>query len=125
MLNNRYQRGMTMWGFMMLAVMFGAIVILTFKLLPPYMEYGKVKVALDNVAAQPEAANMDKPQVKQALDRRFSIDDVGNIDLIKALTVEKKPEGTTFRITYERRVPIAYNVTALIEFDHSAQAKTR
>jgi hypothetical protein len=45
--------------------------------------------------------------------------------LNKALIVEKKPGSMTIRITYERRVPLAYNVTALIEFDDSAQVNVR
>jgi len=116
---------MTMWGFMFVAGVFVAIIILFFKLLPPYMEWGKVKVALENTASQPEAANMDKGQVKQSLERRFAIEDVNNIDLNASLTVDKQSGGTTFRIKYERRVPIAYNVTALIDFDHSVKAKGR
>ena len=40
-------------------------------------------------------------------------------------TSEKKPGVTTIRIAYERRVPLAYNVTALIEFDHSVQVNAR
>jgi hypothetical protein len=32
---------------------------------------------------------------------------------------------TTIRIAYERRVPLAYNITALIEFDHSVQVNAR
>jgi hypothetical protein len=50
---------------------------------------------------------------------------VNDLDVNKILTVEKKPGATLIRITYEKRVPLAYNITALIEFDHSAQATNR
>ena len=85
------------------------------------MEYGKVRTALDNIAHQPDAATMDLGQIKAAMDRRFEIDDVDDIDLSKTLTVDRKPTGTTIRIAYEKRVPLAYNITALINFDHSVQ----
>lgn len=119
------QKGMTFWG---LVVVFGLIVfftVLTLKLLPPYMQYGKVKTALENVAQQPEAGNMERADIKAALDRRFMIDDISDVDLNKSLFVEKKPGSTTIRIAYERRVPLAYNVTALIEFDHSVKVNAR
>jgi hypothetical protein len=119
MLNHNKQNGMTIWGVLIVASLCIMITILFFKLLPPYMEYGKVKTALENVARQPNAANMEKGEISAALERRFDIDDVKNVDLKKNLFVEKKPTGTTIRIAYERRVPIAYNVTALIEFDHT------
>ena len=119
------QKGMTFWGLLMVFALIVFFTVLTLKLLPPYMQYGKVKTALENVAHQPEAAAMERADIKAALDRRFSIEDVNDVDLNKSLFVEKKPGVTTIRIAYERRVPLAYNVTALIEFDHSVQVNAR
>ena len=125
MLTRNKQNGMTFWGFLMVAAVFAFFVLLFFKLLPPYLEHAKIKTALENMARQPDASSMEKSQIKAALDRRFTIEDVNDIDLNKALFVEKKPGSMTIRIAYERRVPLAYNVTALIEFDDSAQVNVR
>jgi hypothetical protein len=125
MLTNRKQGGMTFWGLMLSAVIFGFFVLLFFKLMPPYLEHAKVKTALENISKQPDAGGMDKGQIKAALDRRFSIEDISDIDLSKTLTVEKKAGSMSIRIAYERRVPMAYNVTALIEFDDSVQVNVR
>ena len=119
------QNGMTFWGLLVVAALFIFFVILFFKLLPAYIEHAKVKTALENIAQQPGTSEMEKGQIKAAIDRRFNIEDVNDIDLNKALFVEKKPGSMTIRITYERRVPLAYNVTALIEFDDSAQVNVR
>jgi hypothetical protein len=125
MRNGNRQNGMTFWGLLVIATLFIFFVVLFFKLLPPYMEYAKVKAALENIAKQPGTGEMEKSQIKAAFDRRFNIDSVDDIDLNKALTVEKKPGSMTIRIAYERRVPLAYNVTALIEFDDTAQVNVR
>lgn len=119
------QKGMTFWGLLVVAALFAFFVIMSFKLLPPYMEYGKVKTAIENVAHQPDAGTMDLTQFKIAMDKRFDIDDVNDIDTSKVLSVEKKPGVNTFRIAYEKRVPLAYNITALINFDHSVQVNVR
>lgn len=119
------QKGITFWGLLVVFALIVFFTILTLKLLPPYIEYGKVKTALENVAHQPEAGAMERADIKAAIDRRFTIEDVNNVDLNKSLFVEKKPGVTTIRIAYERRVPLAYNVTALIEFDHSVQVNAR
>lgn len=119
------QKGMTFWGLLVVFALIVFFTILTLKLLPPYMEYGKVKTALENVSRQPDAINMERGEIKAALDRRFGIEDVNNVDLNKSLFVEKKPGVTVIRIAYERRVPLAYNITALIEFDHSVQVNAR
>lgn len=125
MLDRNRQNGMTFWGLLVIATLFIFFVVLFFKLLPPYMEYAKVKAALENIAKQPGTSEMEKSQIKAAFDRRFNIDSVDDIDLNKALIVEKKPGSMTIRIAYERRVPLAYNVTALIEFDDTAQVNVR
>lgn len=119
------QKGMSFWGLLMVAALFIFFVVLFFKLLPPYMEYGKVKTSLENMARQPDTKDMEKTQVKAALERRFNIEDVDNIDLNKTLSVEKKPGSMTIRIAYDRKVPLAYNITALIEFDHTVQVNVR
>jgi len=119
------QNGITFWGLLVVAAVFAFFVLLFFKLLPSYLEHAKVKTALENISRQPGTSDMEKAQIKAAFDRRFNIDSVDDIDLNKALTVEKKPGSMTIRIAYERRVPLAYNVTALIEFDDSAQVNVR
>jgi hypothetical protein len=119
------QSGMSFWGLLVVAALFVFFVIMTFKLLPPYLEYGKVKTAIENVAHQPDAATMELRDLRNAMDKRFDIDDVNDIDTSKVLSVEKKPGVTTFRIVYEKRVPLAYNITALINFDHSVQVNAR
>lgn len=121
MLTRDKQQGMTFWGLSVAALIFIFFVMLFLKLLPPYMEYGKVKTALDGIAKQPGTSEMGKAEIMAAFDRRFNIDSVDNIDLKTAVTVDKKPTGMTIRFKYERRVPLAYNVTALLEFDDTAQ----
>ena len=121
MLTRKKQNGMTFWGLLVVGGVLAFFVLLFFKLMPPYLEHARVKTALANIASQPGAADMDKSQIKAAFDRRFNIEDIYEIDLSKALFVEKKPGATTIRIAYEKRVPLAYNVTALIEFDDSVQ----
>jgi hypothetical protein len=116
---------MTFWGLLVIAAIFAFFVMLFFKLLPPYIEYGKVKATLESIAKQPDAGAMEKTQIKAAFDRRFSIEDIYDIDLNKALVVEKKPGSMSIRIFYDRKVPLAYNVTALIEFDHTVQVNVR
>lgn len=117
------QSGMTFWGLLVIAAIFAFFVMLFFKLLPPYMENASVMSALEGLAKQPEAGNLEKAQIKEALERRFNIEYVTDLDLKKVLFVEKKPGSTAIRIAYERRIPLAYNVSAVVEFDHTVTVK--
>ena len=119
------QKGISFWGLIVVAGVTIFFILMFFKLLPPYIEHAKVKTALENMTQQPNAINMEKSEIKAALQRRLDIDDVNDVDLSKSLFVEKKPGATIIRITYERRVPLVYNVTALIDFNHSVQVNAR
>ena len=119
------QKGISFWGLIVVAGVTIFFILMFFKLLPPYIEHAKVKTALENMTQQPNAINMEKAEIKAALQRRLDIDDVNDVDLSKSLFVEKKPGATIIRITYERRVPLAYNVTALIDFNDSVQVNAR
>jgi len=66
-------------GLLVVAALFIFFVILFFKLLPPYLEHAKVKTALENISRQPGTNDMEKAQIKAAFDRRFSIEDVGDM----------------------------------------------
>ena len=101
MLTSARQKGITIWGLMVVAAVFIFFVLLFFKLLPPYLEYGKVRTSLENLVKQPNAGDLEN------------------------LFVEKKPGATIIRVAYERRIPLAYNITALIDFEHSVQVGAR
>lgn len=119
------QNGMSFWGFAMVAFLVVFFTLLFLKLLPPYMENAKVKTALENLVKQPNAGNMTKVEITDGLQRRFDVDDITRANLKDNLTVAKSADGrsTTIRIAYEVRVPLAYNISALLTFDNSVEAR--
>ena len=88
------QKGISFWGLIVVAGVTIFFILMFFKLLPPYIEHAKVKTALENMTQQPNAINMEKSEIKAALQRRLDIDDVNDVDLSKSLFVEKKPGAT-------------------------------
>ncbi len=125
MLARTKQNGISFWGLLVVAAVSIFFILIFFKLLPSYIEHAKVKTAIEGISHQPNAINMEKNEIKAALQRRLDIDDVNDVDLSKSLFVEKKPGVTIIRITYERRVPLAYNVTILLDFNDSVQVTAR
>ena len=118
------QRGMTMWGMTMVMALIVFFTLLGLKLAPPYISHGKIHTALKSLEKQPMPGGFSKENVRAALDRRFTIDDVTQVDLRRDLFFEKKTGGiVVVRIAYEVRVPMAYNITALIEFDDTVELR--
>lgn len=118
------QRGMTLWGMAMVIALIVFFTLLGLKLAPPYISHGKIVTALKSLEKQPMPGGFSKESVRAALDRRFTIDDVSHVDLRRDLFFEKKAGGiVVVRIAYEARVPMAFNITALIEFDDTVELR--
>lgn len=114
------QHGMTMWSaaFVIAVVVF--FLFLFFKLLPPYLEDLKIKTALDGLASDPGAGTMTKAELVSRLAKRFDIDSVTNVQA-RQLGIDVHGNSKTLRMNYEIVVPLAYNVSALLEFNHERQ----
>lgn len=119
------QSGISFWGFAMVAFLFAFFTLLILKLVPPYIEHTKVKTSLQNTAKQPNAANMSKVELVDALQRQFDVNDISRANLKTDLTVTKAADGrgTKLRIAYEVKIPLAYNISALLSFEENAEAR--
>ncbi len=117
------QSGITMWGLMVVAAVGAFFVFLALKLIPAYINNADVKADLASLASQPNAATMTLYQVHDALSRRFEIDSVSHVNLRTDLQVtQPNPGGPQIvRVAYEVRVPLMYNVTALLDFNDTVQ----
>ncbi|WP_372522249.1 DUF4845 domain-containing protein [Sulfuricaulis sp.] len=124
MQNPKRQAGMTMWGMLFVVGTLAFFLFLFFKLLPPYMDDFKIKSALDSLGRQPDAGVMTLPETKEAIRKRLEIDSADDLfDLNKILTVESRGKMKTIRINYESVVPMAFNVSALLSFDHAIEVR--
>lgn len=122
MQNPKRQAGMTMWSMLFTLGTLAFFLFLFFKLLPPYMDDFKVKSALESLARQPDAGSMTVPAIQEAIRKRLEIDSADSFDL-SALTVEAKGATKTIRIKYESVVPMAFNLSALLSFDHAIEVR--
>lgn len=120
----KYQRGMSIWSASFVLGVFAFIIFLIFKLFPPYMESFKAKNALDSVAKSADIGTMAKADIVAALARRFDIDNIDTVDPAKNLYIE--PRGRNARLIslrYEVVVPLFYNVSLLLDFDHAKEVR--
>lgn len=114
------QRGMTFWGLLFVLGVIAFFTFLTFKLFPPYLQDFKVKAAMDSLTKSPDVGRMSKAEIVEALKRRFEIDDVRNVDPA-TITIEARGRTRTLRLHYEQVIPLMFNISALLEFDHTRE----
>lgn len=114
------QQGMTFFGVMFvgMVIVFGAILVM--KLIPPYLEFWSVQKIVSVMAKDPALSGMTPSEVRNSFDRRAVIDNV-RVITGKDLEIAKERGETVVSVNYSVTVPIAGNLSALIEFEASTQ----
>lgn len=123
MQNMKRQSGMSMWGMLFTLGVFAFFIFILFKLFPPYMTDFKIESALTSLGKESGVGTMTLPEVKDAIYKRLEIDSADSFDLTKTLTIEPHGKTKIIRISYETVVPMAFNISALLSFDHSIEVR--
>lgn len=119
------QRGMTMLGILVLVVVVGGWVYAGIRLLPKYLEYMRVASTLEKVRDEYDSnPGSTEFMLRKAVERHF---DIEMVEVISANDIEitKDGGGFTMRAYYDDTVPLAGNVSFLVEFDKSVVISAR
>jgi hypothetical protein len=110
-----------MWGLFSIAFLVVIFALLLFKLIPPYLDDLKISNALTSLKRQAEGGSMSRRDILIALEKRFDIDSVTHVDLRRDVIIRKRGTMAVITIDYEAQVPLVYNISALMEFNHSVE----
>jgi len=119
------QRGMTMLGILVLVVVVGAWVYAGIRMAPKYLEYMRVASTLEQVRDEYDSnPGTTEFMLRKAVERRF---DIEMVEVITSNDIEIKKDGPMFtmRAAYDDTVPLAGNVSFLLEFDKSVEVNAR
>ena len=119
------QRGMTFLGILVLVVVVGAWVYAAIRLTPKYLEYMKVAATLEKVRDEHENnPGTTEFMLRKAVERHFNIE---SVTAISENDIEIKRDGSLFvmRAAYEDTVPLAGNVSFLVQFDKTVEVTAR
>ncbi|HBE91602.1 MAG TPA: hypothetical protein DDW55_03410, partial [Gammaproteobacteria bacterium] len=96
--------------------------MLTIKILPSYIENQKFQKALDNLAEDQAAVKWNRHQMIKSLTNRLYIDFADEtLDLSEAFSISKTRDARVLTISYEKVIPLAFNISALLDFENSAE----
>jgi hypothetical protein len=114
----RHEKGVTLIGFLIVAVFLGLFALATIKLIPVYLEYGKVQSTLSKVKTEFDGKNPTVTDINKSLERRFDIEDVRRVSW-KELKITREPRSYRVQAEYEARVYYIGNLYLVAEFDTS------
>lgn len=120
----RRQGGWSVWGLVMVVGLVAFFALLGLRLVPPYIDNYKIYQALQKVAWQDGVVADSRIGIVRRLEKILYIDYADEVvNLKETLVVEKKRDKTTLVISYEVVVPLAFNVSALLEFDNRVDVR--
>jgi hypothetical protein len=117
----RKQKGLTLSGFMLWAVIVVIALLLGFKLAPPYMEYQGIQKLIKSLADDPGLRTGDfRRAIGGAFSLRAGVDNITSIGA-NDLVIKKDGEKVIITADYSVRVPLVGNINACIDFSASTE----
>jgi hypothetical protein len=114
------QRGLTLSGFMMGAILFIFVAMFGMKLIPAYMENGKIQKAFEAIVRDPAMQTAPVSEIKSSYYKRANTIDTVTAVMPDDLVIGKDAGSITISASYSKKIPLAGNISVLIEFNPSA-----
>lgn len=116
----KQQRGVSFGGFIMVLALLGGLAIFAMKLIPAYMENGKVQKAFDAIVRDPAMQASTVAEIKSSYYKRaVTMDDVTNVSQ-NDIEISKEDGKLKLSASYSKKIPLFGNISLLIEFNPSA-----
>ncbi len=117
-LSAQRQQGLTLISLVFVLGLIGFFVLLTLKIVPIYLDHGKVESALAALKEMPDIQTLSEPEIRESLTKRFNINYVYDVtkDEIKVI---KHGDYLKVDIEYETVVKLVANLSILAEFHDS------
>lgn len=119
--DHKTQDGVSLMGLVVVSALLIVVALVGMKVVPAYMEFLSVKKVLAAMKQEP-LDTMSASDIKKSFDKRANI---AYISVVKGsdLTIEKTSSGTAVNVEYQVIKPIAGNLSVLIDFSTTSDAK--
>jgi competence protein ComGC len=115
-----HQKGMTAIGWMLVLGLIAFFTLITLRMVPLYLEFGKVASTLESLKEQPNITQQTKSDIVKIVSKRFDVNDVDNVDP-KLIKISKDKGVLKVAIKYERREHLVGNVDIVATFDKQVE----
>ena len=110
----RTQRGVTLFGLMLWAIVVGFVALVSMRVLPTLNEYFTIQKAINKIAHE---NGTTVPQIRQSFDKQkeveYSIQAIGGKDL----NVTKENDNVVISFAYDKEIELLKPVYLLIKYE--------
>lgn len=114
------QRGVTLTGMILISIVVVLLLLLSFKIVPVYMEYFAIERQLKALAMDPKLRNATRAQIANAWAARAAVDNLQSLDP-NYIEITKEADGIVLSGEYSVKVPLFKNVAACFDFTPSSR----
>ena len=114
------QSGVTFGGFIMVLALLGGLAIFSMKLIPAYMEDGKIQKTFDAITHDPAMQTATVGEIRESYYKRAVTMDSVTTVTENDIVIGKDGGRLTLSASYSKKIPLAGNVSLLVEFNPSA-----
>jgi hypothetical protein len=113
------QRGLTMFGFLFVAVVLVAVAMLAMKLVPAYIEFFSVKKILATMGQDSDVRSKSNVEIRKDFSKRAS---VGYVTVVKPedISIDRRGGIPVIAADYEFRTKLVGNVSLVVDFSASS-----
>jgi hypothetical protein len=116
-----FQRGASFTSTLIGLIVAGIFFAVGFKLFGPYWEHATINSIVAKVSEDPDELSKPVREIRRDFDKKFLITQV-SLPNKDSLQVTQKEGVLYFDLVYEVRVPMFYNVDALVKFEEHYEA---
>ncbi len=114
------QRGVSFMGFILIAALGLFLVILGMKMIPAYIQSAQITSIFKTIAASQELQTGTIRDIKAAYSKRADIDDIKDVT-VEDIEIEQESGSLKLSASYKKTIPVAGNVSLLLEFNPSSK----
>jgi Domain of unknown function (DUF4845) len=119
----RHERGVTFLGWLIILLPVALVLYAGIRLTPLYLDYMKIARTLEQVRDELKGDQPDVNTIRNAIERRFDVEDVNAMTARDADKIKITKQGTGYKVqaVYQATAPYVSNVSLLVSFDKTVQ----
>lgn len=118
------QRGLGMIQWAVIISVAGLLGLCAFRLVPIYLDHMTIRQVVKNAALDPESQKMTAAEIRKSMQGAFITNRIETIDL-RDIKFKTERNVIIMDASYEVRVPLIYNIDAVVKFDNLVYEITR
>jgi Domain of unknown function (DUF4845) len=119
----RKQAGMGTAGWMLIVVVFGSVMTIGMKLVPPFLDHNTMSNILDGMAEEDGMAQKRDAAIEKLIKKRFKMNNIRDFNVGENLDIKRTRNGVEIVMDYEVRMNLIKNVDLIASFDKSVELR--